>query len=107
MDDPMSGIRAAREHLEETEKEAARMVAFSRLYLGLQILEAREAGVPQKDIATLLSLTREQVRRLSVAARDADPAAVEHARALFKLRTRERQVQSPILLLAPEPPNGL
>lgn len=67
----MTGIRQARATLEDAEKQARAIVAAARLELGREILKAREAGVPQKDIAEVLDLTREQVRRLQIAARDA------------------------------------
>ena len=75
----MSGINEARAALALAEGAAAYIVETGRLHLGLAILDAREKGVAQKDIAELLGLTREQVRRLTVAAREADsPELREH-----------------------------
>jgi DNA-binding Lrp family transcriptional regulator len=68
----MSGIRQAVDALEAAEKEARAIIAAARLNLGREILKARAADVPQKDIAAELKLTREQVRRLQKAAEDAD-----------------------------------
>jgi len=65
----MTGIREARAALEAAEKQARELVAAARLRLGQEILKARDNDVPQKDIAAELDLTREQVRRLQVAAR--------------------------------------
>lgn len=67
----MTGIREARAALEDAEKQARKLVAAARLKLGQEILKARTNDVPQKDIAAELDLTREQVRRLQIAARDA------------------------------------
>jgi hypothetical protein len=67
----MTGIREARAALEAAEKQARELIAAARLRLGQEILKARDNDVPQKDIAAELDLTREQVRRLQVAARHA------------------------------------
>jgi hypothetical protein len=71
----MTGVRQAKEALKEAEKQARAIVAAARLQLGREILKARAAEVPQKDIAAELDLTREQVRRITKAAEDADRAA--------------------------------
>ncbi|MEU8199402.1 hypothetical protein AB0C10_37020 [Microbispora amethystogenes] len=72
MSDPMTGIRQARAALAEAEKQAKAIVTAARLELGQEILKARASGaVQQKDIADELELTREQIRRLEVAAEDA------------------------------------
>jgi predicted transcriptional regulator len=42
---------------------ARRMVEQRRLELGLAISQARKAGKQQEEIASMLGLTREQVRR--------------------------------------------
>ncbi len=73
----MTGISEAVSALKRAEDEARAIVAAARLQLGREILKAREAGVPQKDIAGFLELTREQVRRLSKAAKDAASASAE------------------------------
>lgn len=70
----MTGIREAKAALERAEKEAKAIIAAARIDLGHAVLKARADGVPQKDIAKFLDLTREQVRRLQVAAREAGPA---------------------------------
>lgn len=68
----MTGIRAARAALDDAERRARAIIDAARIELGRQINEARKAGTPQKDIAAELKLTREQVRRISVAAANAD-----------------------------------
>jgi hypothetical protein len=68
---PMTGIRQAVAALEDAERQARAIIAAARLDLGREILKAREGDVPQKDIAAELKLTREQVRRLEVAAKQA------------------------------------
>ncbi|GAA0402767.1 hypothetical protein GCM10009530_63420 [Microbispora corallina] len=72
----MSGIDDAREFLVMAQAEADRILALARQQLGVAIAEAREKGVPQKEIAEHLGLTREQVRRLTVAVRDINPKAL-------------------------------
>ena len=67
----MTGIRQAVAALEEAEQQARAIIAAARLDLGHEILKARANSVPQKDIAAELQLTREQVRRLEIAARNA------------------------------------
>lgn len=67
----MTGIRKAVAALEEAEKQARAIIAAARLDLGREIVKARQNNVPQKDIAAELDLTREQVRRLEVAAKQA------------------------------------
>lgn len=70
----MTGIRQAKAALEEAEEQARAIVAAARLQLGREILKARAADVPQKDIAAVLELTREQVRRITKAAAEAEQA---------------------------------
>ncbi|MGS2645911.1 hypothetical protein [Streptosporangium sp. G12] len=75
MSDPMTGIRRAASALEEAKKQARQLIADAQVELGREILAARASEVQQKDIAAELKLTREQIRRFQVAARDADQAA--------------------------------
>lgn len=71
----MTGIRRAASALEEAKKQARQLIADAQVELGREILAARAGGkVQQKDIADELDLTREQVRRFQVAAREADIA---------------------------------
>jgi hypothetical protein len=72
---PMTGIRQAVTALEQAEKQAREIIAEARLDLGHEIVKARANNVPQKAIAAELHLTREQVRRLEVAAKDAGRTA--------------------------------
>lgn len=67
----MTGIRKAVAALDEAERQARAIIAAARLDLGREIVKARQNNVPQKDIAAELKLTREQVRRLEVAAKQA------------------------------------
>jgi len=69
----MSGIDEASAFLVEAQAAADNLLALARLRLGAAIQEARDDGTPQKDIADHLGLTREQVRRLTVAARGMSP----------------------------------
>lgn len=64
----MTGIRNVRAALKEAEARASAL----RLDLGREIRKARANEAPQKDIAEVLGLTREQVRRLQEAADIAD-----------------------------------
>jgi hypothetical protein len=73
----MTGIRQAVSALEAAKQEARRIIAAARLELGHEIMKARAADVPQKDIAAELELTREQVRRLEDAAKKAGRTAEE------------------------------
>lgn len=68
----MIGVREAKAALERAEEQAKSAIAQARIDLGRAILRARAQGVRQKDIAAFLNLTREQVRRLQVAAREAE-----------------------------------
>ena len=71
----MTGIRRAKAALAEAREKARQLVADAQLELGREIVAARSTGkVQQKDVADELQLTREQVRRLEVAARKADAA---------------------------------
>lgn len=71
----MTGIRRAKAALVEAREKARQLVADAQLELGREIVAARSTGkVQQKDVADELQLTREQVRRLEVAARKADAA---------------------------------
>lgn len=72
----MTGIRRAKAALAEARKQAKQLIADAQLELGREIVAARSTGkVQQKDVADELQLTREQVRRLEVAAREADASA--------------------------------
>jgi len=71
----MIGVREAKAALERAEEQARSIIAQARIDLGRAILQARAEGVPQKDIAAFLNLTREQVRRLQVAASKAEEAS--------------------------------
>ncbi|MEO3856146.1 hypothetical protein [Acrocarpospora sp. B8E8] len=65
----MTGIRRAQAALDAAKAEARRIVTEAQLELGREILAARATGeVEQKDVAEELAITREQVRRLEVAA---------------------------------------
>lgn len=75
----MTGIRQAVEGLEQAEKRARAIIAAARLTLGHEIVKARANDVPQKAIAAELNLTREQVRRLEVAARNAAETETEQS----------------------------
>ncbi|TYB69677.1 hypothetical protein FXF51_05820 [Nonomuraea sp. PA05] len=73
----MTGIRTANAALEEAKARAKQLIADAQAELGREILLARAGGVEQKDIATELKITREQVRRFQVAARNAGIAPSE------------------------------
>lgn len=71
----MTGIRRAASALEEAKKQARQLIADAQVELGREILAARASKeVQQKEIAEDLKMTREQIRRFQVAARDADRA---------------------------------
>ncbi|MBP2704452.1 hypothetical protein JOL79_11565 [Microbispora sp. RL4-1S] len=75
----MTGIREAKAALQQAEQraklQAKAIIDAARIDLGRAILKARSDGIPQKDIAEVLQLTREQVRRLQVAAQKAGDTA--------------------------------
>lgn len=76
----MTGIRHAKTALEDAKTQAKKLIADAQAQLGREILLARNAGkVQQKDVAAELKLTREQIRRFQVAARDAGIAPPEPA----------------------------
>lgn len=66
--EPLGEIRAAKAEITKAENH----IAALRVDLGRAINRARDAGQPQRAIAEELGLTREQVRRLQVMARNAD-----------------------------------
>lgn len=68
MTDELHDIRRATAQIEHAEHQKQ----LARLELGRAIIRTRDRGVKQSQIARELGITREQVRRLEQAARDAD-----------------------------------
>lgn len=69
-DSDLTEIREANARIEKAKKDER----LARLELGRAIARVRARGVKQSAIAKELGITREQVRRLEEAAKDADRA---------------------------------